>query len=170
LQRFVLDIQEFCYLALLHFRTNPFVRKSEFNDLREREFDMPNEERETSKGTVQLAQQPRPGTLRQFRRSKTAKAVVAPPPETAGQRRPARVRQHRTVKQFRTISPATEDTSIAVVKLQIARRMQTRQLCVVRSHTLSISGDIRVVKAEVARVSQAHQRATLKSPQQLAVT
>jgi hypothetical protein len=121
--------------------------------------------------TVRLAQQPQEGRRRQLRRSKSQKSLVvtAPPPAGAGQRRQARVRQLRTVKQLRPT--AQSGLGGLVLKWLMRDRGQSRQLGTLRSHTMSPPKDVivsRPPKVEVARVAQIHQRAATKSPKRSA--
>lgn len=117
--------------------------------------------------TTRLAQQPRMARPRQIRRSKDQRAITlsAPPPEGAAQRRQGRSRQLRTVKQSREVSQALDITII--IKFQLARRMQFRQLGSLRAPILAsperIEGAVLRPKFDVARVSQAAQKAATKS-------
>lgn len=91
----------------------------------------------------------------------------------AGQRRVARVRGARTVKQRRAqdamLTPSTDIEIDLVIKMALrsdARRSQSRQLRVLRSPALPVSREalarLPVIKVDVARVAQGRQLSATK--------
>jgi len=116
-----------------------------------------------------ILQRARPSTSRQVRSARNAKVNVVPrDSKEAGQRRVAKVRQARTVKQRRAqdalFKPIADIEIDAVIKMALradARRSQFRQMSVLRRPSLPVSREVLaqlpVIKQDVARVAQGRQ-------------
>lgn len=116
---------------------------------------------------------------RQVRSSRNLQVNVVAPADAgdgkqAGQRRVARIRQARTVKQRRAqdavFRPIEIDIEIdIVIKMALranARRSQSRQLNVMRAPAIPLSREelakLPVIKVDVARVAQGRQLSAAK--------